>query len=53
MYYKICEYCGAYLDPGEKCDCKKAAASHATIDKQIKNALHKLPHPQSVYKHTT
>lgn len=19
--YKICEYCGAALDPGEKCDC--------------------------------
>lgn len=21
MYYRICEYCGAYLDPGESCDC--------------------------------
>lgn len=21
MYYRICEYCGAALDPGEKCDC--------------------------------
>ena len=20
-YYKVCEYCGAHLDPGEKCDC--------------------------------
>lgn len=20
-YYKICPYCGAYLDPGERCDC--------------------------------
>ena len=20
-YYKICEYCGASLDPGERCDC--------------------------------
>ena len=22
-YYKICEVCGASLDPGEKCDCSK------------------------------
>lgn len=22
MYYKICEECGAVLDPGEKCDCE-------------------------------
>ena len=20
-YYNICKYCGAYLDPCEKCDC--------------------------------
>lgn len=23
MYFKICKYCGAYLDPCEKCDCNK------------------------------
>lgn len=23
MYFKICEYCGCNLDPGEKCDCQK------------------------------
>lgn len=23
MSYKICEYCGAHLDPGEICDCRK------------------------------
>ncbi len=23
MYYRECEYCGASLDPGEICDCKK------------------------------
>ena len=22
--YKTCEYCGAHLDSGEKCDCKEA-----------------------------
>lgn len=21
MYYRICEYCGAALDPNEQCDC--------------------------------
>lgn len=23
MSYHTCEYCGANLDPGEKCDCKE------------------------------
>ena len=23
MYYNKCEHCGAHLDPGEVCDCKK------------------------------
>lgn len=22
MGYRICEYCGAALDPGERCDCQ-------------------------------
>jgi hypothetical protein len=22
MYYKQCPLCGAYLDPGEDCDCR-------------------------------
>ena len=22
--YKECPYCGAHLDPGERCDCKEA-----------------------------
>lgn len=22
--YKVCEYCGASLDVGEKCDCKQS-----------------------------
>lgn len=22
-YFKVCEWCGAHLDPGEKCDCEK------------------------------
>lgn len=24
--YRKCPYCGASLDPGEKCDCKKETA---------------------------
>lgn len=24
MYYHICPYCGAALDPAEKCDCREA-----------------------------
>lgn len=24
-YYSICPYCKAYLDPGEKCDCREPA----------------------------
>ena len=26
-YYKICPYCGAALDPGERCDCRKEKAA--------------------------
>lgn len=22
-YFKVCPYCGAKLDPNEKCDCKE------------------------------
>lgn len=23
MYYNKCEFCGANLDPGERCDCQE------------------------------
>lgn len=26
MYFRICPCCGAYLDPGEICDCAEKAA---------------------------
>ena len=29
-YYRTCPYCGAHLDPGEVCECKKEAALGAT-----------------------
>lgn len=22
MYYRVCGECGAYLDPGERCECQ-------------------------------
>ena len=25
----LCEFCGAHLDPGEKCDCKREAEESA------------------------
>ena len=31
LYYKTCPYCGAHLDPGEQCDCKKAKEEKPTI----------------------
>ena len=29
-YYKTCPLCGAHLDPGEVCECKKETALGAT-----------------------
>ena len=29
-YYRICEECGAHLDPGEVCDCQKETVADAT-----------------------
>ena len=29
---KVCEYCGAQLDPGERCDCKEAVALRRALD---------------------
>ena len=34
-YYRTCPYCGAHLDPGERCDCRedeKTAADAGNID---------------------
>lgn len=32
-YYATCPNCGANLDPGEQCDCKKESALSAATDK--------------------
>lgn len=29
-YFNKCEYCGASLDPGERCDCRMARAEALT-----------------------
>lgn len=31
MYFKECEYCGATLDPGEKCDCNTAGNAYRSL----------------------
>ena len=38
-YYKTCPRCGAYLDPGEQCDCSEAKAKRADIEATEKAAL--------------
>lgn len=34
-YYNVCPDCGAYLDPGEPCDCKDRVE-----EKPMRNVLH-------------
>ena len=36
-YYRVCERCGAHLDPGETCDCGRAKIAKDT------NVLRKRP----------
>ena len=31
LYYKTCPYCGAHLDPGERCDCTKERSEKMDI----------------------
>lgn len=35
-FFNTCEYCNAALDPGEKCDCRKARAERKEQDKATK-----------------
>lgn len=28
-YFETCPYCGAHLDPGERCDCKESRNAFA------------------------
>lgn len=41
-YFKVCELCGATLDPNEKCTCvkeRKEAKEKAEIDKKVSATL--------------
>ena len=38
MAYRICPYCGAALDPGERCDCKSEAESQTSKKRRKKKA---------------
>lgn len=38
MRYKECPYCGAALDPGERCDCQDKKKSQAFGKKRKKRA---------------
>ena len=33
-YYTVCRECGAHLDPGEKCDCRKKEETFPFIGKE-------------------
>ena len=35
-FFNTCEYCNAALDPGEKCDCRKARDERKEHDKATK-----------------
>jgi hypothetical protein len=37
MQYKICRDCGAHIDFGESCDCKKEAATDDAVTTPKKN----------------
>ena len=32
-YYRICPFCGAALDPGERCDCRERTESEQRENK--------------------
>lgn len=34
MMYRVCEHCGASLDPGEKCDCWQQDRKEAYTDRE-------------------
>lgn len=33
--YRICPYCGAALDPGERCDCKEESIGQKAEELQL------------------
>ena len=41
MVYRECKYCGASLDPGERCDCAGTTTGYRRKITASKNALHR------------
>ena len=52
MIYRIREYCGAYLDPGESCDCQEEKAAVEECCCNASTALNK-NNPQNIKKEET
>jgi len=34
--YRICPYCGAALDPGERCDCREETIGQKSQELQVR-----------------
>lgn len=49
MIFRICEYCGAYLDPGESCDCRDEKSAVEERCCNTAAALH-INNPQNIKK---
>lgn len=43
-YFRTCPYCGVHLDPGEKCDCRRAVESNQK-SKPVKKIITKITKP--------
>ena len=53
-YYRICPQCHAYLDFGERCDCKdKEEAAPVLEHRDGQKVESELPNPHSTSKYKT
>ena len=34
-YYNVCPYCGAHLDPGERCTCREERSAAAIVPDKL------------------
>ena len=41
-FYNTCEYCDAALDPGEKCDCRKARSDRKEHEQVNRKMIRKI-----------
>lgn len=54
MQYRICPYCDAHLDPGERCDCQDKKIEAAPLQRerpQAKTPTASLAVPSQEVKH--